>query len=130
METNNKEKAETKKHKGGRPVKAIKRSGSLVVRLTPTERLLIEGKAREAGMLPTAWFRAAAKRAQVIPRLKPEDMRILRMLYGLANNLNQLTRLAHIEGLLSIQRKCRETLQEIDDTLKYLNSDDRKSNDR
>ncbi|MDX5482653.1 MAG: plasmid mobilization relaxosome protein MobC, partial [Hymenobacteraceae bacterium] len=95
---------------GGRPLKRVKRSHILVVRVTDTERLLITGKAREAGISLSAWFRAAAKRATIVARLRPEEAATLRMLSGLANNLNQLTRLAHREGLLSVQGKCRQAL--------------------
>ncbi|MEO6851659.1 MAG: plasmid mobilization relaxosome protein MobC [Mucilaginibacter sp.] len=130
MAPNNKSEVNIIRNKGGRPEKAIKRNTSFVVRLTPTERLLIEGKAKEAGMLPTVWFRQAAKRAKIIKRLTPEDMRILRVLTGMANNLNQLTHLAHIVGLPRIEKHCAEILLQIDEAITYLNSDDRKSNDR
>jgi hypothetical protein len=130
MAPNNKSEVNNIRNRGGRPEKAIKRNTSLVVRLTPTERLLIESKAKEAGMLPTVWFRQAAKRAKIIKRLTPEDMRILRVLTGMANNLNQLTHLAHIVGLPRIEKQCGEILLQIDETITYLNSDDRKSNDR
>jgi len=96
-----------------------------MVRLTENERFLIDAKAKAAGMKPSSWIRAAAKKAKVASRLTPEDTSFLRMLAGMANNLNQLVRLAHIEGLLSVQKKCREYLYEIDDILKKLSSDDR-----
>jgi hypothetical protein len=44
------EKEAEQKHRGGRPTKNVKRSNHLMVRLTPTERFLIEGKAKEANM--------------------------------------------------------------------------------
>ncbi|WP_276348842.1 plasmid mobilization relaxosome protein MobC [Daejeonella sp. JGW-45] len=115
------------KRKGGRPRKKVRRSNDIRVRLTDMERFLIEEKAKEAGMRPSAWFRQAAKRAKIVSRLTPDDLRILRMLAGAANNLNQITHMAHREGLLAVQKRCREILSEIDETLKYLNSDDRKS---
>ncbi|MGV3504719.1 MAG: plasmid mobilization protein [Adhaeribacter sp.] len=130
MEPETKQPQSTGRKQGGRPVKLVKKSNILVVRLTDTERILIAGKAREAGMKASEWFRMAAKKAQVIARLSPADVAILRVLTGLANNLNQIARLAHKEGLLSVQRKCRESLDEINDTLRYFNSDDRKSHDR
>ncbi|WP_233826816.1 MobC family plasmid mobilization relaxosome protein [Dyadobacter sp. CY312] len=111
--------------KGGRPPKKIKLDSQLMVRLTQAERFLIASKAKEAGMKPSVWFRHAAKKAKVVARLKPEDAGLLRMLAGMANNLNQMTHLAHVDGLLSYQRKCRELLSEIDDVLKKLTSDDR-----
>ena len=87
------------KHKGGRPKKEIKRDYTLSVRMTKIERIRIDGKAKKAGLNPTEWFRQAAKSAQVMPRLSPADIKHLGMLAGLANNLNQLTRLAHIKGI-------------------------------
>src|ERR1035437_6092457 len=87
------------KHKGGRPQKGIKRSKFLMVRMTATEKLLIEGRAKKAGLTPSEWFRQAAKSAQIIPRLSPAEISYLNVLTGMANNLNQLTRLAHIRGI-------------------------------
>ena len=119
-----------KRKLGGRPEKRIKKSSLLAVRMTDTERQLVAGKAKEAGLKLSEWFRLAAKKARVVARLSPGDVAILRMLTGMANNLNQIARLAHKEGLLSIQRKCREALDEINETLLYFNSDDRKSHDQ
>ena len=118
------------KKKGGRPAKKVKRNCILVVRVTETERLLVAGKAREAGLSLSAWFRAAAKKTTVVARLRPEELASLRMLLGLANNLNQLARLAHREGLLSVQGKCRQALEEINRTLHLVGRDDRKGDDR
>ncbi|MFD3000312.1 MobC family plasmid mobilization relaxosome protein [Pontibacter toksunensis] len=130
METTDEARHMDQQKKGGRPVKRVKKSCTLVVRVTETERLLVTGKAREAGMKTSEWFRAAAKKATVTARLKPEEATLLRMLSGLANNLNQLARLAHREGLLSVQSKCRKALDEIDRLLQSLRKDDRKSNKR
>ncbi|WP_162055468.1 plasmid mobilization protein [Pontibacter pamirensis] len=127
METNAAERQGPPLKKGGRPTKRVKRSCTVVVRMTETERLLVNGKAREAGIRTSAWFRAAAKKAVVVARLPPEEAALLRMLSGLANNLNQLARLAHREGLLSVQGKCRQALDEIDRLLQSLRKDDRKS---
>ncbi len=45
----------SKRRLPGRPKKGIKRSEILMVRLTPTERLLIEDKSKKAGMNPSEW---------------------------------------------------------------------------
>nr|WP_255749855.1 plasmid mobilization relaxosome protein MobC [Pontibacter liquoris] len=71
-------------------------------------------------MSASAWFRTAARKTVVIARLSPEEAALLRSLSGLANNLNQLARLAHREGLLSVQGKCRLALGEIDRLLARL----------
>ncbi|PAW93913.1 hypothetical protein CKK33_10575 [Mucilaginibacter sp. MD40] len=113
------------KHKGGRPKTSIKRESHAKIRLTATERLVYDKRAKEAGMSLSDFVRAAAKSARVTARLSVDDMKLMRMLAGLANNLNQLTRLAHRDGLLSVARKCSEVLNEIDQALKYFNNDDR-----
>ena len=115
------------KHKGGRPRVKVRREVHIKVRLTATEQFMIAGRANEAGMRISDWFRAAAKAARVMARLKPEDLQIMRMLAGLANNLNQLTKLAHRDGLLTVARKCDGLMIEIDQALKYFNSDDRQN---
>jgi hypothetical protein len=112
------------KHKGGRPPQKIKRDLILRIRLSPTEAFLIKSKAREAGMRASSWIRSAAKGARIAPRWTPEEMQTLRMLSGMANNLNQLTRQANSGQLFFIARKCEGLLTEIDGTLKYLTEHD------
>jgi hypothetical protein len=101
------------KSKGGRPVKKIKREKIIMVRLSKTEHFIIEGKASKAGLKISDWFRQSAKAATVSPRFSPEDLKVFRMLAGMANNLNQLTKLSHEQGLLVFQKKCRELIGEI-----------------
>ena len=113
------------KGRGGAPKKRIRREAHVKVRLTATERFLIESKARQAGMKISDWFREATLKAKVVARMTVEDRRVLHMLAGMANNLNQLTKMAHTSGLLTIAIKCGALLTEIDQALKYLNSDDR-----
>lgn len=114
------------KHKGGAPQKRIKRASGIRVRLTAAERFLIESKARQAGMRISDWFRAAALKAKVMTRITAEDRRALHLLAGMANNLNQLTKLAHTNGIIGIAIRCGHLLTEINQTIKYLNSDDGK----
>lgn len=112
------------KSKGGAPRKKIKRASGIRVRLTAAERFLIESKARDAGMRISDWFRSAALRAKVLARMNAEDRRILHLLAGMANNLNQLTKQANTNGIISIAIKCGRLLSEIDQILKYLNRHD------
>lgn len=123
-------KAEQPKNKGGAPKKRVRRELVLRVRMTATERFQIDNKAKAAGMRSSSWIRASAKSAKITPRLTAEERRILWMLAELANNLNQLTKLAHQLSLMSVVRDCTAILTEIDRTLKQLNNHDRESNDR
>jgi hypothetical protein len=124
--TNNKETA-VPKNKGGGPKKRVRRDLIMRIRMTATERFYIDSKAKTAGMRLSSWIRAAAKSAKIVPRLTNEERRILWMLAELANNLNQLTKLAHQLGLLTVARDCSKILNEIDVTLKHLNNNDRES---
>ncbi|WP_394330226.1 plasmid mobilization protein [Sphingobacterium paucimobilis] len=96
----------------------------MVVRLTPTERLAIEGRAKSAGMVVSEWFRKTARTAVIIPRLSKEDARHLRTLSGMANNLNQLTKLAHTDGLVSILTDMRRLLGEVERLMERIGKDD------
>jgi hypothetical protein len=123
----NKQAAIQPKNRGGAPKKRVRRELIIRIRMTATERFFIDNKAKAAGMRSSSWIRAAAKSAKVVPRLSNEERRILWMLAELANNLNQLTKLAHQLGLLSVVRDCDKLLKEIDITLKHLNNNDRES---
>ncbi|KGE13792.1 plasmid mobilization protein [Sphingobacterium deserti] len=112
------------REKRGRPKKAITRSISLVVRITPTERMLIEGKAKNAGLRVSDWFRQSAKVAVIRPRLSKEEANFLRMMSGMANNLNQLTKLAHTSGLFSFSVDLRRLLREIGNLMEKIGEDD------
>ncbi|SDE41592.1 mobilisation protein (MobC) [Mucilaginibacter pineti] len=114
----------TKVRTPGRPKKTIRRSDFLMVRLTPTERILIEGRAKNAGLKPSEWFRRAAKNAKVFPRFTVEETGWFRMLAGLANNLNQLTHLAHVAGLFTLAMKCQTILKQVEELITKLSSHD------
>jgi hypothetical protein len=114
----------TKRRPPGRPKKTIRRSDFLMVRLTPTERILIEGRAKNAGIKPSEWFRRSAKSAKVFPRFTAEESGWFRMLAGLANNLNQLTHLAHVAGIFSLALKCQAMLKQIEELLTKISSHD------
>jgi hypothetical protein len=112
------------KHKGGRPKARARRDQILRIRIGAAEIFLIKGKAREAGMRASTWIRQAALGARVAPRWTAEQMQSLRVLAGMANNLNQLAKQANSGKLLFIVRKCENLLAEIDDTLKTLYNHD------
>ncbi len=124
MTTSPENQESVKRRLPGRPKKAVRRSDLLMVRLTPTERHFIEERAKKAGLKPSDWFRKAAKSAKVSPRFSIEESGWFRMLAGLANNLNQLTHLAHVAGLFSLGLKCQRMLQQIEELLAKINSHD------
>src|ERR1700744_5206097 len=129
-ETNRDQATIKSRNKGGAPKKRVRRESIIRIRMTVTERFQIDTKAKAAGMRSSSWIRAAAKSAKIVPRLTAEERRIIWMLAELANNLNQLVKLAHQRGLLTVVRDCNNILKEIDTVIKHLNNDDRQSNNR
>ena len=125
MQFNDEIKKPAKKRLPGRPKKGIKKSEILMIRMTPTERLLIENKAKSAGIKLSEWFRKASKSAVIVPRFSTEESAWYRVLTGVANNLNQLTHLAHVEGLLSLSAKCRTMLRQIEELMLKITKHDR-----
>jgi len=86
--------------------------------------LAIAGKARNAGMRISDWFRRSAKIAVIRPRLSEEETGYLRTLSGMANNLNQLTKLAHKGGLVKLLTDLRSLLGEVERLMERIGKDD------
>lgn len=86
--------------RGGRPPKPeterLKRR--LVVCLTETDYDALCRKARVAGLVCAEYARRALARSIVRARMTPEMLTLLRQITGMANNLNQLARMAHVAG--------------------------------
>lgn len=112
------------KHPGGAPKKKIRKDRSVRVRLSATEYLLAQTKARSAGMRISDLVRASLRNAKVVPRWSPKDQQTLNVLRGMADNLNQMTRAANSGGLLLVARKCMTLLDEVNKAIEYLYRDD------
>lgn len=116
---------ERDKRRPGRPRKAGGSNAAVVVRLSPEERQEIRDKAARAGLKPSQWLRLAARTARVIPRLTREEMGWYRDLSGLCNNLNQLTRLSHANGLQALLPLLAAALEKAGRLMDKLAHDDR-----
>lgn len=113
-----------KKRQPGRPQKTIKKNTVIAVRLSSTEYVLIKNRASQAGLKISSWLRSAAKNARVSARLSPEEMGYLRTLSGIGNNLNQLTKLAHQQGLISLTSNLRAVMDQVDKITQKLAAND------
>jgi hypothetical protein len=112
------------KSKGGRPPKGLIRNELLAVRLLPNEKKSIVAKAKTARLTPSEWFRKAALKASVVQRLSAEENKYLRMLSGMANNLNQLTKLAHGKGLPAVITVLIGVLEKVNELMDKIIKDD------
>ncbi|MBS7566839.1 hypothetical protein KHS38_20710 [Mucilaginibacter sp. Bleaf8] len=112
---------------GGRPKSRIKKDDNIKVRVSATQRLRIAAKAEKAGLSLSEFFRQAALKAVVRPRMSKEEAAHYRTFAGAANNFNQFVKMAHQAGILTMTKKGWELLHEIENILKRIKGDDRES---
>jgi hypothetical protein len=94
------EKAITKRKKGGRPEKTVKKEVRACARFSKIEYFVIREKASKAGIKISEYIRQAAIHADIKTRLSKEEREFARQLVGMANNINQLAKTCHQEGML------------------------------
>ena len=106
------QKNDTDKNKGGRPAKGLseKRKYRITVKMATGEYYALKSKARKAGVSASEMVRQAVDGCVVRERLTTEQADFIRKLCGMANNLNQLTRRAHREGVRLHSGQCRHLL--------------------
>jgi len=86
--------------KAGRPVKTIRKEIRASIRFTRPEYFIVKEKAAQAGLKPSEYMRDIAIYTVVHPRLTEEQRMGLKMLIGVANNVNQIAKCCHQEGML------------------------------
>ena len=109
--------------KGGRPKKVIKREAATGVRFTKSEYFIVKQKASKAGMKITVYVRTMAVEGLVKARPHPVDKALEKQLSGMANNINQITKLAHQQGMLSALLFFEKLKEELHHILNKLRDD-------
>jgi|SRR6187551_1790397 hypothetical protein len=109
-----------KRNSGGRPKKVIKRESATGVRFTKAEYYVIKQKALKAGIRVTTYIREMALNGSVKARTSEEERHFIRQLIGISNNLNQLAKKAHQEGLLTAVMHFEKYRNIIDELLEQL----------
>ena len=96
MENKKKQRVETLR---GRPAKGKEKlTESINLKLSVADFKLVTEKAEKPGMKPTQYAREMTLKGQVKNRFTLEELDLMRKLSGMANNLNQLAKKAHIDG--------------------------------
>lgn len=113
----------SRKGKGGRPKKSIRRESATGVRFTKSEYFIVKQKAIKAGLKITVYIRSMAVEGQVLARLNETEKQELKMLVGIAHNINQMAKRAHQEGLLKALYLFEKTRNELDQILNRLRHD-------
>ena len=109
-----------KRKKPGRPFKTIKKEIRACVRLSQAEHFIIKEKAAKAGIKISEYLRNAAFNVRIISRLSEEEVQNVRHLIGMSNNVNQLAKIAHREGLYEATRYFEQYRKQFEEILLKL----------
>ena len=85
--------------KYGRPPKgSFKRSHKLTIAFNDDELAVMQMKAEAAGLRPAEWCRRCSVQQKIRSALTEEDRKILKGLWNVGNNLNQLVHEMHAKA--------------------------------
>ena len=112
----------TEYKKGGRPTKGIaeKKKYRITVKLNTQDYYTLKGKAKSAGITMSEFVRKVLAKGYIIERLNIEQADFIRKLCGMANNLNQLTHRANVEGFHTIAPFHKIIISRIDEILNLI----------
>ena len=105
------------------PPGAVKESDKTVVvsvRLDEEQHKTALEKCRKSGRKLSDYWRCALLNTEVIQVARPEDMALLRQIGSMANNLNQLTRKAHREGVRLHYGQCQHLLLSLENIIDHI----------
>jgi hypothetical protein len=109
------------KHEGRRPKNANNRVVNKRIGFTETEYFTVEQNASRAGIKISSYIRQMALTGKITPRLNEEERHFVTQLIGMANNLNQLTKLGHEDGIVTAAMMFEKYRKQIDELLKKFN---------
>ena len=98
----------------GRPVSGVcKLSKAVTVKFSKIDYERLCRRSRQANITLAEYLRVSAFETTITARHSAEETAFIRSLTGMANNLNQLTRLSHQAGFHRTQRTVIELLQKL-----------------
>ena len=111
---------QNKKKSKGRPTVADARrlSKSVTVKFSKTDYETLRTRSRKANRRLAEYIRESALQSEVVQPRTEADMKEYRTLVGLANNLNQLTKLAHQDSIIYLYSPIDKLLGEITDVIR------------
>lgn len=77
------------------------RNNVILFRLDDKEHAYLKKQVKLSGLSMASYLRAIIKGYEVRPAPTEETIKLLHLLFGMSNNLNQLTMLAHIHGCVT-----------------------------
>ena len=118
---------DNKKH-GGRPTVADGKrlSKAVTVKFSKKDYELLKVRSRKANRRMAEYIRESALQSEVVQPRTEADMKEYRTLVGLANNLNQLTKMAHQDGIIYLYSSIIGLLGEITNVVRTYKQDTNK----
>ena len=106
----------------GRPqVSTLKRlTKSVTVKFSKPDYEKLRHRSKNANRTLAEYIRYAAFDARIVAKHSTEDAAIIRNLTGMANNLNQLTRKAHREGVRLHYGQCQHLLLSMENIIDHI----------
>ena len=106
---------QNKKKSKGRPTVADARrlSKAVTVKFSKTDYETLKTSSRKANRRLAEYIRESALKSEVVQPRTEADLKEYRTLVGLANNLNQLTKMAHQDGIIYLYSPIDKLLGEI-----------------
>ena len=100
------------------------RNNVILFRLDDKEHAYLKKQVKLSGLSMASYLRAIIKGYEVRPAPTEETIKLLHLLFGMSNNLNQLTMLAHIHGYVTTSdmkkiEEFRSELWDVIDTVKH-----------
>ena len=109
-----------KKKRKGRPTVADARrlSKAVTVKFSKIDYETLKTRSRKANRRLAEYIRESALKSEVVQPRTEADMREYRTLVGMANNLNQLTKMAHQGSIIYLYSPIDKLLGEISDVIR------------
>ena len=117
-----------KKKQKGRPIVADARrlSKAVTVKFSKIDYEILRTRSRKANRRLAEYIRESALQSEVMQPRTEADMKEYRTLVGMANNLNQLTKMAHQDGIIYLYSPIDKLLGEIIDVIREYKQDTNK----
>ena len=109
-----------KKKRKGRPTVADARrlSKAVTVKFSKIDYETLKTRSRKANRRLAEYIRESALQSEVVQPRTEADLKEYRTLVGMANNLNQLTKMAHQDGIIYLYSPIEGLLREIINTIR------------
>ena len=111
---------QNKKKPKGRPTVADVRrlSKAVTVKFSKIDYEILRTRSRKANRRLAEYIRESALQSEVVQPRTEADLKEYRTLVGLANNLNQLTKMAHQDSIIYLYSPIDKLLGEITDVIR------------